>query len=63
MSISAPFLVGAGITAFGVTTPFLLSAGLWVLTIIGYLIGPETAKKSIEQIEAEFAEEGAAARA
>jgi len=60
MSISAPFLVGAGIAAFGPTTPFLASAGLWVLTIIGYLIGPETAKKSLEQIEAEFHAEAAA---
>jgi MFS family permease len=58
MSISAPFLVGAGITAFGPTTPFLASAGLWVLTIIGYLLGPETSGKPLEQIEAEFAAEG-----
>lgn len=61
MSISAPFLVGAGIAAFGPTTPFLASAGLWVLTIIGYLLGPETSGKSIEQIEAEFIAEGSRA--
>jgi putative MFS transporter len=61
MSISAPFLVGAGIAAFGPTTPFLASAGLWVLTIVGYLIGPETSGKSLEQIEAEFVAEGARA--
>ncbi|PIB78693.1 MFS transporter [Mycobacterium celatum] len=53
-AIFAPLLVGAGITAFGPTIPFLASAGLWLLTIIGYLLGPETSRKSIEQIEAEF---------
>jgi putative MFS transporter len=62
MSISAPFLVGAGIAAFGPTTPFLASAGLWVLTIVGYLLGPETSGKSLEQIEAEFIAEGSPAR-
>jgi len=60
MSIAAPFLTGAGIAQFGVSTPFLASAGLWVLTLIGYLIGPETSGKSLEQIEAEFVAEGAA---
>jgi MFS family permease len=59
MSISAPFLTGAGIAAFGPTTPFLASAGLWVLTIVGYLLGPETAGKPLEQIEAEFVAESA----
>jgi putative MFS transporter len=54
MSIAAPFLTGAGIAAFGPTTPFLASAGLWVLTIVGYLLGPETAQKPLEQIEEEF---------
>lgn len=62
MSISAPFLTGAGIAAFGPTTPFLASAGLWVLTIIGYLMGPETAQKPLEQIEAEFTAEAAVHR-
>lgn len=57
MSIAAPFLVGAGIAEFGVTTPFLASAGLWVLTIVGYTLGPETANKPLEQVEAEFAAE------
>ncbi|ORA32441.1 MFS transporter [Mycobacterium branderi] len=53
-AIFAPLLVGAGITAFGPTIPFLASAGLWLLTIVGYLLGPETSRKSLEQIEAEF---------
>jgi len=62
MSIAAPFLTGAGIAAYGPTTPFLASAGLWVLTLIGYAIGPETARKPLEQIEAEFIAEAATRR-
>lgn len=62
MSIAAPFLTGAGIAAFGPTTPFLASAGLWVLTLVGYALGPETAGKPLEQIEAEFAAEVAGRR-
>lgn len=58
MSIAAPFLVGIGITQFGVTLPYLASAGLWVLTIIGYFIGPETSQKPLEQIENEMIQEG-----
>ena len=54
MSIAAPFLVGAGIAAWGPTAPFLATAGLWILTIIGYLLGPETARKPLEQLEHEF---------
>jgi putative MFS transporter len=53
-AIFAPVLVGAGITAFGPTVPFLASAGLWLLTIVGYLLGPETRGKSLEQIEDEL---------
>jgi MFS transporter, putative metabolite:H+ symporter len=53
LSIFAPFLVGAGIDAFGgATVPFLISAGLWVLTIIGYLLGPETRGRELEEITA-----------
>jgi len=55
VSISAPFLVGSGIAAFGPTVPLLASAGLWVLTIIGYLLGPETSGKELEEIEEEMA--------
>jgi putative MFS transporter len=50
-SIFAPYLVGWGIAAFGPTIPFLATAGLWVLTIIGYLIGPETAGKELEEVQ------------
>jgi MFS transporter, putative metabolite:H+ symporter len=50
-SIFAPFLVGAGIDAFGgATVPFLISAGLWLLTIAGYALGPETRGRDLEAI-------------
>lgn len=57
VTIFAPVLVGAGIAAFGPTVPFLASAGLWVLTIVGYALGPEAHRKSLEQIEAELESE------
>jgi putative MFS transporter len=50
-SIFAPFLVGWGISAVGPTIPFLATAGLWILTIIGYLIGPETARRELEEVQ------------
>ncbi|MBV9521605.1 MAG: MFS transporter [Alphaproteobacteria bacterium] len=51
VSIAAPFLVGLGIAAFGPTIPFLLTSGLWVLTIIGYLLGPETHGRELEEVQ------------
>jgi putative MFS transporter len=50
-SIFAPFLVGWGIAAFGATIPLLATAGLWVGTITGYLIGPETRGKELEDVQ------------
>lgn len=50
-SIFAPYLVGWGIAHYGVTIPFLLTALLWVGTIIGYLMGPETAGKELEEVQ------------
>lgn len=52
VSIFAPFLVGTSIAAFGISVPYLAMSGLWVLTIIGYLLGPETAKKELEETAA-----------
>lgn len=49
MSIFAPFLVGWGIDTYGPTTPYLAFTGLWLLTIIGYMLGPETARKELEE--------------
>ena len=51
VSILAPILVGWGIGEFGPTGPFLATAGLWVLTIIGYAIGPETAGRELEEVQ------------
>jgi len=51
VSILAPLLVGWGIAEYGPTGPFLATAGLWILTIIGYLIGPETAGKELEDVQ------------
>jgi MFS transporter, putative metabolite:H+ symporter len=50
-SIFAPYLVGMGIVAWGPTIPFLLTSGLWVLTIIGYLLGPETHGRELEEVQ------------
>jgi putative MFS transporter len=50
-SIFAPYLVGWGIAHYGPTIPFLLTALLWVGTVIGYLIGPETAGKELEEVQ------------
>lgn len=49
VSIFAPFLVGTSIAAFGIAVPYLAMSGLWLLTIIGYLLGPETAGKELEE--------------
>lgn len=50
-SIFAPYLVGWGIATYGPTIPFMATALLWIGTIIGYLIGPETAGKELEEIQ------------
>ena len=50
-SIFAPFLVGWGIAEFGPTIPFLATAVLWVGTIIGYWIGPETSGRELEEVQ------------
>lgn len=51
VSIFAPFLVGWGITHYGPTAPFLASAALWVLTIVAYWFGPETAQRELEDVQ------------
>lgn len=51
VSILAPMAVGWGIAEFGPTGPFLATAGLWILTIIGYLLGPETARRELEEVQ------------
>lgn len=50
VSIAAPTLVGWAITHYGIQTPYLALSGLWILTIIGYLLGPETKGKELEDL-------------
>jgi putative MFS transporter len=50
-SIFSPFLVGWGISAYGPTIPFLATTALWIGTIVGYLIGPETSGKELEEVQ------------
>lgn len=51
VSILAPVAVGWGIAEYGPTGPFLATAGLWILTIIGYFMGPETARRELEEVQ------------
>ena len=48
VSIAAPTVIGWAITQYGLQTPYLALAGLWVLTMVGYLLGPETKGKELE---------------
>lgn len=50
-SIFAPIAFGWGIATYGQSLPFLASAGLWLLTIAGYAIGPETAGRELEDVQ------------
>lgn len=50
VSIAAPTVVGWAITHYGLQTPYLALSGLWVLTVIGYLAGPETKGKELEDL-------------
>lgn len=49
VSIAAPFIVGWAISTYGPSVPYLAMAAIWLLTIVGYLWGPETAKKELEE--------------
>ena len=51
VSIAAPLLVGWGIAEYGPTGPFLATAVLWVLTIVAYWLGPETAGQELEDVQ------------
>ncbi len=50
VSIAAPTVIGWAITRYGLQTPYLALGGLWVLTLIGYLLGPETKGKELEEL-------------
>lgn len=49
VSVAAPFLVGWAISAYGPSIPYLAMTAIWLMTIAGYLWGPETAKKELEE--------------
>lgn len=53
VSIAAPFAVGWATSTYGPTLPYAAFTGLWILTIIGYALGPETARKELEEISSE----------
>lgn len=53
VSIAAPTIVGWAITRYGLQPPYLALGGLWVLTVIGYLLGPETKGKELEVLTGE----------
>jgi len=50
VSIAAPTVIGWAIMHYGLQTPYLALSGLWVLTVIGYLMGPETKGKELEEL-------------
>ena len=51
VSIFAPIMIGWGIVEYGPTGPFLATSVLWLLTIAAYLIGPETARRELEEVQ------------
>ncbi|MGH3582448.1 MAG: MFS transporter, partial [Mycobacterium sp.] len=58
-SIAAPTVVGWAIGHYGVQTPYLALSAIWLLTIVGYLFGPETKGKELDDL----ADEALVARA
>jgi putative MFS transporter len=50
VSIAAPTVIGWAIMHYGIQTPYLALAGLWALTLIGYLLGPETKGKELDDL-------------
>jgi MFS transporter, putative metabolite:H+ symporter len=53
VSVAAPTIGGALASSIGLGGGFKIAACLWVLLVIGFIIGPETKGKKLEQIEAE----------
>lgn len=49
-SIAAPTVVGWAIGHYGVQTPYLALSAIWLLTIVGYLFGPETKGKELDDL-------------
>ncbi len=53
VSIAAPTIGGALAGSIGLGGGFKIAACLWLLLVIGFLLGPETKGRSLEQIEAD----------
>jgi len=53
VSVAAPTIGGALAGSIGLGGGFKIAAGLWLLLVIGFLLGPETKGRKLEQIEAE----------
>ena len=53
ISIAAPTIIGWAITQYGIQAPYLALAGLWALTLIGYLLGPETKGEELNDLAEE----------
>jgi MFS transporter, putative metabolite:H+ symporter len=43
-------VIGWSIMHYGLQAPYLALGGLWVLTVIGYLLGPDTKGKELEDL-------------
>ncbi|MCV7016081.1 MFS transporter [Mycolicibacterium madagascariense] len=50
VSVAAPTVIGWGMAHYGLQAPFLALSGIWVLTVIGYLLGPETKGRELEDL-------------
>ena len=50
VSVAAPTVIGWGMAHYALQAPFLALSGIWVLTVIGYLLGPETKGKELEDL-------------
>jgi putative MFS transporter len=55
VSVAAPTIGGALASGMGLGGGFKIAACLWILLVIGFIIGPETKGKKLEQIEADEA--------
>ncbi|MCV7424032.1 MFS transporter [Mycobacterium yunnanensis] len=53
VSVAAPTVVGWGITNYGLQTPYLALSAIWLLTIAGYLAGPETRGRELDDLAQE----------
>lgn len=50
VSIAAPTVVGWAIGHYGVQAPYLALSAIWLLTVVGYLLGPETKGKELDDL-------------